>query len=142
MATAVSSIVSEGGPPVGTGIVPGPILLLGAPGVGKGTQAKELVKLWGISQISTGDLLRANVSSGTELGKMAHEIMLRGELVTDDLVNQMVAARLAEPDTLRGFILDGYPRTLNQANWLDERLARAGEAGPGAGAASRPVSCY
>jgi len=139
MATAVSSIVSEGGPQVGTGIVPGPILLLGAPGVGKGTQAKELVKLWGIPQISTGDLLRANVSSGTELGKMAHEIMLRGELVTDDLVNQMVAARLSEPDTLRGFILDGYPRTLNQADWLDERLARAGKSASEAGAASLPV---
>jgi adenylate kinase len=122
-----------------TGLIPGPILLLGAPGVGKGTQAKELVKLWGIPQISTGDLLRANVSKGTELGKLAHEIMQRGELVTDDLVNQMVAVRLAEPDTRRGFILDGYPRTLNQAAWLDQRLALAEEVGPAAGAASLPV---
>jgi adenylate kinase len=105
------------------GIAPGPILLLGAPGVGKGTQAKELVKLWGIPQISTGDLLRANVSKGTPLGKLADEIMKRGQLVTDDLVNEMVAARLQEPDTARGFILDGFPRTLVQANWLDERLA-------------------
>jgi len=139
MATAVSSIPNEGGSSVSTGIVPGPILLLGAPGVGKGTQAKELVKLWRIPQISTGDLLRGNVASGTELGKLAHEIMVRGELVTDDLVNQMVAVRLSEPDTVRGFILDGYPRTLNQAAWLDERLAKAQETNPRVGAISLPV---
>ena len=102
---------------------PGPILLLGAPGVGKGTQAKELVKLWGIPQISTGDLLRGNVARGTELGKMAKEIMGRGELVPDSLVNEMVAARLTEPDTVNGYILDGFPRTLGQAGWLDGRLA-------------------
>jgi adenylate kinase len=123
MTTAVSS-GAEVRAAIETAAIPGPILLLGAPGVGKGTQAKELVKLWGIPQISTGDLLRANVSKGTELGKLAHEIMLRGELVTDDLVNQMVDVRLAEPDTVRGFILDGFPRTLPQADWLDERLAR------------------
>src|SRR6202142_1398267 len=74
--------------------VPGPILLLGAPGVGKGTQAKELVKLWGIPQISTGDLLRANVTQGTPLGRVAKEIMGRGELVPDSLVDEMVAVRL------------------------------------------------
>src|SRR5664279_6149212 len=96
--------------------VPGPILLLGAPGVGKGTQAKELVKLWGIPQISTGDLLRANVAQGTQLGRVAKEIMGRGELVPDSLVNEMVAVRLQEPDTARGFILDGFPRTLPQAS--------------------------
>src|SRR5215831_314135 len=78
-------------------IAPGPILLLGAPGVGKGTQAKELVRLWGIPQISTGDLLRANVSQGTSLGKIAKATMDRGELVPDSLVNEMVAARLQEP---------------------------------------------
>lgn len=104
-------------------IIPGPILLLGAPGVGKGTQAKELVKLWGIPQISTGDLLRANVSQGTPLGIIARETMDRGELVPDSLVNEMVAARLVEPDTVRGYILDGFPRTLPQAGWLDGRLA-------------------
>ena len=104
-------------------IIPGPILLLGAPGVGKGTQAKELVKLWGIPQISTGDLLRANVSQGTPLGIIARETMDRGELVPDSLVNEMVAARLVEPDTIRGYILDGFPRTLPQAGWLDGRLA-------------------
>jgi adenylate kinase len=104
-------------------ILPGPILLLGAPGVGKGTQAKELVKLWGIPQISTGDLLRANVSQGTQLGKVAKEIMGRGELVPDSLVNEMVAVRLQQPDTGKGYILDGFPRTLGQAGWLDGRLA-------------------
>ena len=104
-------------------IIPGPILLLGAPGVGKGTQAKELVKLWGIPQISTGDLLRANVSQDTPLGIIARETMDRGELVPDSLVNEMVAARLVEPDTVRGYILDGFPRTLPQAGWLDGRLA-------------------
>jgi adenylate kinase len=103
--------------------VPGPILLLGAPGAGKGTQAKELVKLWEIPQISTGDLLRANVAQGTELGKIAEEIMDRGELVPDSLVNEIVAARLQYPDADNGFILDGFPRTLNQAGWLDGRLA-------------------
>jgi adenylate kinase len=104
-------------------IVPGPILLLGAPGVGKGTQAKELVQHWGIPQISTGDLLRANVAQGTPLGKTAKEIMHRGELVPDSLVNEMVAVRLQQPDTVRGYILDGFPRTLAQAHWLDGRLA-------------------
>jgi adenylate kinase len=109
---------------------PGPILLLGAPGAGKGTQAKELVKLWRIPQISTGDILRANVEQGTPLGKTAREIMVRGELVPDTLVNEMVAVRLLEPDTVRGYILDGYPRTLGQANWLDARLAGQPEALP------------
>ena len=104
-------------------IIPGPILLLGAPGGGKGTQAKELVRLWAIPQISTGDLLRANVSQGTPLGKIAKETMDRGELVPDSLVNEMVAARLQEPDTIKGYILDGFPRTLPQAGWLDGRLA-------------------
>lgn len=110
--------------------VPGPILLLGAPGVGKGTQAKELVKIWKIPQISTGDLLRANVANGTNLGKAAKEIMGRGELVPDSLVNEMVAARLLEPDTARGYMLDGFPRTLGQADWLDGRLKAKPESLP------------
>jgi adenylate kinase len=93
--------------------------------VGKGTQAKELVKLWGIPQISTGDLLRANVAQGTPLGRVAKEIMGRGELVPDSLVNEMVAVRLEQPDTAKGYILDGFPRTLGQAGWLDGRLAAA-----------------
>jgi len=102
--------------------VPGPILLLGAPGGGKGTQAKELIKLWGIPQISTGDLLRANVAQGTDLGRLANEIMGKGELVPDSLVNEMIAVRLEQPDTANGYILDGFPRTLGQAAWLDEQL--------------------
>src|ERR1700740_2283878 len=105
---------------------PGPILLLGAPGVGKGTQAKELVKIWGIPQISTGDLLRANVAQGTELGRLAREIMGRRELVPDSMVHQMVAVRLQQPDPAKGYILAGFPRTLNQASWLDRRLAGCG----------------
>jgi adenylate kinase len=108
---------------LGRKTAPGPILLLGAPGVGKGTQAKELIKVWGVPQISTGDLLRGNVAQGTELGKTAKAIMSRGELVPDTLVNEMVAVRLTQPDTANGYILDGFPRTLVQANWLDERLA-------------------
>ncbi|MGA2049027.1 MAG: adenylate kinase [Terracidiphilus sp.] len=118
-----SMIAVEQGREAGSTTVPGPILLLGAPGVGKGTQAKELVKLWGIPQISTGDLLRANVAKGTPLGKEAKGIMGRGELVPDSLVDEMVAARLKEPDTANGYILDGFPRTLGQAGWLDGRLA-------------------
>ncbi len=120
----MSSIAStvERGRAAETNFAPGPILLLGAPGVGKGTQAKELVRIWGIPQISTGDLLRANVERGTPLGKLAKEIIERGELAPDSLVNDMVAARLKEPDTTRGYILDGFPRTLVQASWLDAQL--------------------
>ena len=99
----------EQGREVGRKTLPGPILLLGAPGSGKGTQAKEVVKIWGIPQISTGDLLRANVAQGTQLGKVAKEIMGRGELVPDSLVDEMVAVRLQQPDTARGYILDGFP---------------------------------
>jgi adenylate kinase len=128
MSSSATSI--EQGRETGRKIQPGPILLLGAPGVGKGTQAKELVKLWGIPQISTGDLLRANVAQGTQLGRVAKEIMGRGELVPDSLVNEMVAVRLLEPDTVRGYILDGFPRTLGQANWLDGRLAAQVESLP------------
>lgn len=101
---------------------PGPILLLGAPGVGKGTQAKELVAKWQIPQISTGDLLRYNRDHGTPLGLQAKAIMDQGKLVPDDLVNQMVAERLKQPDTANGYILDGYPRTLGQAAWLDQHI--------------------
>lgn len=105
--------------------VPGPILLLGAPGVGKGTQAKELVKLWGIPQISTGDLLRFHKENGTPLGLIAKPIMDKGGLVPDSLVNEMVEDRLKQPDTTRGYILDGFPRTIEQAKWLEGRLAGA-----------------
>jgi adenylate kinase len=97
-------------------------LLLGAPGVGKGTQAQILMAHFGIPQISTGDLLRSHRSRRTELGVLADELMQQGKLVPDELVNQMVAARLAEADAVRGYILDGFPRTLGQAAWLDSHL--------------------
>jgi len=101
---------------------PGPILLAGPAGVGKGTQAKAVMSAWKIPQVSTGDLLRSNVDGRTALGQLAQEFMDRGELVSDDLVNRMVAGRLAEPDCGRGFILDGFPRTLVQAEWLDANI--------------------
>jgi adenylate kinase len=109
--------------PAETSFLPGPVLLLGAPGVGKGTQAKALMADYGIPQISTGDILRGNIARGTDLGKHAKALMDQGQLVPDGLVNQMVADRLAQPDTKRGYILDGFPRTLNQATWLDAQLA-------------------
>jgi adenylate kinase len=101
----------------------GPIVLLGAPGAGKGTQARKIMDVHGVPQISTGDILRENISKGTELGKQAKAFMERGELVPDNLVCDMVAHRLFEADAARGFILDGFPRTVAQARWLDEFLA-------------------
>ncbi len=102
----------------------GPVILLGAPGAGKGTQAKRIVEHYLVPQISTGDLLRDNVARGTELGREAKSIMDRGELVPDKLVCDMVARRLAEKDCERGFVLDGFPRTIAQAEWLDGFLAK------------------
>ena len=101
----------------------GPIILLGSPGAGKGTQAKRLAERYSIPQISTGDILRDNVAQGTELGRKAKAVMARGELVPDELVNQMVGERLGHKDCGRGFILDGFPRTPVQAQWLDRFLA-------------------
>ena len=102
--------------------VVGPIILVGAPGAGKGTQAKLIASAYGIPQISTGDLFRANVALSTELGVKVKAILARGELVSDELVNDMVADRLRKPDVSRGFILDGFPRTVGQAEWLDGYL--------------------
>ncbi len=103
---------------------------MGAPGVGKGTQAKELMERWRIPQISTGDLLRANVAAGTTEGQRAKQLMDSGQLVPDDLVNSMVETRLAEPDAKSGYILDGYPRTLAQAEWLDKALEQGANEHP------------
>jgi adenylate kinase len=99
------------------------IVLLGAPGSGKGTQSQHLVARAGIPQISTGDLLRAAVAHGTELGLKAKEAMEAGRLVDDEIVLGMFRERLAEPDTRRGFILDGFPRNLAQAHALERLLA-------------------
>lgn len=108
--------------PNASDFLPGPVLLLGAPGVGKGTQAQRLMAEFGIPQISTGDLLRQHRRNHTPLGILADDLMTQGKLVPDDLVNQMVAVRLTDPDTEHGYILDGFPRTLNQAEWLDRQL--------------------
>jgi adenylate kinase len=110
--------------------LPGPVLLLGAPGVGKGTQAQILMAEFGIPQISTGDILRDHIRRGTELGKTAKTLMDQGQLVPDDLVNDMVADRLSQPDIHNGYILDGFPRTLAQATWLDAELAKDPESAP------------
>lgn len=98
------------------------IILLGPPGAGKGTQAKVLAKRLGLAHISTGDLLRQNVSSGTELGKEAQGYMNQGLLVPDELVTKMLSARFDRPDVKNGFILDGFPRTIKQAESLDSML--------------------
>lgn len=103
------------------------IVLLGAPGSGKGTQSKLLVEKYKIPQISTGDLLRAAVSAGTELGKKAKATMDAGQLVSDDIVLGMIQERLTKPDAKSGFILDGFPRNIPQAQSLDALLARMGQ---------------
>jgi len=100
----------------------GPIVLLGPPGAGKGTQAKRIAERYAVPQISTGDLLREHVRNATGLGVLVKDIMARGELVPDDLLYDIVADRLREPDCKRGFILDGFPRTAPQAGWLDAFL--------------------
>jgi len=102
----------------------GPVVLLGPPGAGKGTQSKKIVERYGIPQISTGDLLREHVRAGTDLGRQAKVVMDRGELVPDDLLYDLVADRLRQPDCRYGFILDGFPRTAAQAGWLDAFLDR------------------
>jgi adenylate kinase len=114
----------------GTEFIPGPVLLIGPPGVGKGTQAKALMAECNIPQISTGDLLRDHRARHTALGMAADELMSKGQLVPDDLVCQMVATRLADPDCARGYVLDGFPRTLAQAAWLDKYLAESNSACP------------
>jgi adenylate kinase len=104
------------------------LVLLGPPGAGKGTQAKRMVARWGVPQVSTGDILRQAVKDGTELGKQAGPLMAAGKLVSDDLVVGIVKDRLLQPDAAKGFILDGFPRTIPQAEKLEEGLKNHGKA--------------
>ena len=103
------------------------IIMLGAPGAGKGTQAKQIADKFQIPHISTGDIFRANIKEGTELGTKAKAFMYKGELVPDELTVQLVVDRIAKDDCKRGFVLDGFPRSIPQAEVLDETLAKMGE---------------
>jgi adenylate kinase len=102
------------------------IVLLGPPGAGKGTQAAQIACRFGAPHIATGDIFRANVAEGTELGRAAQEYMDLGDLVPDEVVIAMVMERLAEDDCAAGFVLDGFPRTVNQAEALDRQLVELG----------------
>ncbi|MBO23340.1 MAG: adenylate kinase [Rhodospirillaceae bacterium] len=102
------------------------IILLGPPGAGKGTQAKVLVNDHGVVQLSTGDMLRSAVASGSELGQEAKAVMDAGKLMPDNIMIEIISARIAEPDCANGFILDGFPRTTAQAEALDKMLEQKG----------------
>jgi adenylate kinase len=102
------------------------VIFLGPPGAGKGTQAKELARKFSAPHLSTGDMLREHVAQGTSLGQRAQPIMSRGELVPDSIVLRMVADRIERPDCSHGFVFDGFPRTVTQAQWLGELLKQHG----------------
>jgi adenylate kinase len=104
------------------------LILLGPPGAGKGTQAKALIEAYGIPQLSTGDILRTAIAQKTPMGLAAKEIMDRGDLVSDEVVNGIVSERLDQPDCRTGFILDGFPRTIPQAEALEQMLQQKGMA--------------
>ncbi|MFF2053064.1 adenylate kinase [Leifsonia sp. NPDC058194] len=103
------------------------LLIVGPPGAGKGTQASRITTVYGIPDISTGDIFRANIKNETPLGKQVKAIVDAGDYVPDSLTNQLVTDRLAEDDAANGFLLDGYPRTLAQVDYLDEMLAAQGQ---------------
>jgi adenylate kinase len=102
------------------------LLIIGPPGAGKGTQAAKLAEIYGIPAISTGDIFRANIAEGTELGKQVQAIVESGSYVPDSLTNELVRDRLQQPDVSTGFLLDGYPRTTEQVDELDRILGEAG----------------
>lgn len=103
------------------------IIMLGAPGAGKGTQAKMIAEKYGLPHISTGDIFRANIKNGTELGKEAKEYMDKGLLVPDELTVRLLLDRVAQDDCKNGYVLDGFPRTIPQAEVLDDKLSELGE---------------
>lgn len=104
----------------------GSVILFGPPGAGKGTQAQQIAKRYGVPVVATGDILRAEIEAGSEIGRKAKEILAAGHLVADEVVNELVEERLGRADCRRGFLLDGYPRTEAQAEWLEELLTRLG----------------
>src|SRR5580700_974053 len=108
------------------GLLDRAVIFLGPPGAGKGTQAKELARKFGVPHLSTGDMLRENIAAGNALGAQAKPLMERGELVPDSIILKMVAERIDKPDCSHGFVFDGFPRTVAQAQWLGELLRQHG----------------